>query len=96
MVLRSCGLIAGMAVLALVVVFLRAAQVRSAGRILAHESQWLELRRELWSVQTQAARLKTPESLYDRMELFGADVARREAGGPLRRISKTTGNVPRD
>ncbi len=52
---------------ALTVVHLRAEQTRCAAGILSLESQWIQLRREWWALQTRAARLKTPQRLRERV-----------------------------
>jgi hypothetical protein len=60
------------AAVALLLVHLRAEQTRAAARALAVESEWVELRRELWRLQTGVARLKAPGRIRDRVEWFDA------------------------
>lgn len=57
--------------LALTVVYLRAEQTRCAARALALEAQRIELRRDLWDIQSRVARLRAPERVHHRLELFG-------------------------
>ncbi len=57
---------------ALLLVHLRAEQTRCAARILSLESKWVDLRREWWSLQTRAARLRTPQRLRERVTLLDA------------------------
>ena len=64
---RACLLIACFAVVALGVVQLRVAQTSCAARVLRLESQWVELRREWWSLQTRSARLRTPQRIHERV-----------------------------
>ena len=71
---RVCGLFGVLVVVALAVVYLRVEQTRCAAKTLALESQWIALRRELWQVQTGAARLRAPGRLHDRMEWFDTDL----------------------
>jgi hypothetical protein len=59
-------LLAVFASLALAVVHLRAQQTRCAASILRLESQWVQLRSELWGVQTRMARARAPDRIRDR------------------------------
>ena len=68
-------LIAALTAIALVVVHLRAERTRCAARIVALESDWIQLRRELWVLQTRTARLKTPQRLRDRVVSLPTDLA---------------------
>lgn len=56
-----------MAALALAVVGLRAEQTRRAAKVLSLESRWVQLRRDQWSMQARAARLRTPDRLHTRL-----------------------------
>ena len=67
---RGCVLLAAFAAIALAVVHLRAEQTRCAARMLAIESQWIQLRRDLWGLQTRIARLRAPERIHDRAIAF--------------------------
>lgn len=69
-VTRGCTLLAAFAFLALSVVHLRAEQTRCASRILQLEGRQVELRRELWGLQTRTARLRAPERVRDRVAAF--------------------------
>lgn len=95
---RVCGLIVGLGVIALGLVALRIAQARSASRALQREGEWVAMRRDLWSVQTRVARLKTPGQVRTRAERFGIDLVepveedRRAATGaavPARRPTRS-------
>ena len=57
--------------LALTVVHLRTEQTHCAARALAIEAQRIELRRDLWDIQARVARLRAPERIHYRLELFG-------------------------
>jgi hypothetical protein len=67
-------MVVGVTLLALALVHLRAEQVRCAGRIAAAEADWVRLRRDLWAVQTRAARLRTPQRLHERVESLQAEL----------------------
>lgn len=71
----------GFAAVALALVQVRAEQARSAASALAAEAEWIELRRELWSLQTQVARLRTPAQVHDRVKWFDVGIA--PPGGAL-------------
>ncbi len=95
--LRACFLIASVAMIALVIVALRNEQARLAARTLALESQWVELRRELWKVQTGVARLRAPARLYGRLDWFRAELVTRDVlRSPRSRSGTLSGNLPRD
>lgn len=66
---RACAVLVAFVGIALLVVHLRAEQVRSAARILRIESEWIELRRERWVLQTRAARLRAPQQVRDRLDI---------------------------
>lgn len=72
---RCAAMLLGLALMALAVVHLRAEQARLIARALAHESRWIELRREKWDVEVQMARLRSPERVRHWLETFGGDVA---------------------
>ena len=72
--MRGCLLIAAFAALALVVVVLRAEQTRCTARILEAEVRWVEARRDLWTLQTRAARLRAPQQVHDRSIFLGSGV----------------------
>lgn len=67
-------LIAAFTAIALVAVHFRAERTRCAARVVALESQWIQLRRELWVLQTRTARLKTPLRLRDRVVSLPTDL----------------------
>ena len=69
---RASILLALAAGLALSVVHLRAEQTRCAARALAIEAERIELRRELWALEARVARLRAPERIHYRLELFGS------------------------
>jgi hypothetical protein len=64
---RPCLLLAAFGGIALAVLFLRLEQNRCVARLLTIDSQRVEQRRELWAVQTRAARLRTPQRVRDRL-----------------------------
>ena len=66
--------------LALAVVGLRAEQARCAARTLAAEARWHELRRELWAVQAEAARLRSPERIHTSVAFFETGLRPPQAG----------------
>lgn len=72
--LRCCVVLVGFAGLALLVVGLRSEQTRTAARVMACESDWMEARRSLWSLQARAARLKSPRQIHDRTNYLQAGV----------------------
>ena len=61
-------MIGALATIAFAVVWLRAEQTRVAARMLGHEYRWVQKRRELWAVQAEVARLRTPHAVRDRVE----------------------------
>jgi len=69
-VARGCVLLACFTVIALTVVHLRSEQTRSAARLAAMDAKWVELRRDLWGVQTRIARLRSPDRIHDRVAAF--------------------------
>lgn len=71
---RGCVVLAAFTVVAVVVVHLRAEQTRCMARTLRMESQCYELRRDLWSVQSQVSRLRAPASLHTRLRWFDVGV----------------------
>jgi hypothetical protein len=69
-VARGCTLLGCFAALALVIVYLRAEQTRCAARIAAMDGRWMELRSEMWGLQTRTARLRSPQRIHDRVASF--------------------------
>ncbi len=69
-VARGCILLACFACVALAIVHLRCEQTRCAARIAAMDGKWLELRSELWGLQTRIARLRAPQRIHDRVASF--------------------------
>lgn len=70
---RVCVLIASLGGVALAVVVLRAEQTRCAAAVLDCESQWVGARRDWWSLQTRAARLRAPVRIRERIENLPVD-----------------------
>ena len=91
---RACVLFGLLAAVALTLVHLRVEQTRYAAKTLALESRWIELRRELWQVQTSTARLRAPGRLHDRLEWFDTDLAPPASGKPGTRGTKVVFNHP--
>ena len=91
---RVCGLFGVLVVVALAVVYLRVEQTRCAAKTLALESRWIALRRELWQVQTGAARLRAPGRLHDRMEWFDTDLVPPPPGAPEEARAKLVFHQP--
>lgn len=56
------------------VVVIRAEQIRCAARILEREVDWVEARRELWTLEARAARLCAPRQVHNRSILLDAGV----------------------
>ncbi|MCH7883845.1 MAG: hypothetical protein IIC01_01220 [Planctomycetes bacterium] len=73
-VFRACSLFAALGAVAVMLVHLRSENVRCAARILAMDSEWTQLRRELWRVQTRSARLRAPRRLHERVEAGSSDL----------------------
>jgi len=69
----------GMFAIALTAVHLRVEQTRSAARTLRIESEWIDLRRQRWALQTRAARLRAPDLLRNRVETWQAGLIPPEA-----------------
>ena len=67
---RLLTLIVALAGVALVVVGLRTQQTRCVAELLKLESQWTELRREWWALQTRKARIRAPDRIHQRMEFI--------------------------
>lgn len=80
-VVRACGMVVAFALVALTLVVLRAEQTRCASGALRHEARWSASRRDMWEVQSVAARLRAPEQIHRRLASFNLDVHRL---GPLR------------
>ncbi len=70
-VLALLGVFAGVAVWC---VHLRAEQTRLSARIQALRAEQLELRREAWTLELEAARLKSPEQIRVRADRWHLDV----------------------
>ena len=62
------------AIVALTLVCLRGAQTQSAARTLRLEARRTELRSELWSLETRAARLRAPRQIRERVDVLDAAV----------------------
>lgn len=58
----------------LTVVALRAEKVRVESRIQAHTSELVHCRRQVWSLQMEIARLRSPEKIQQRIERFSLTV----------------------
>lgn len=89
--LRVGMLVAAFTLIALGVVYVRTEGARSAVRALRHESEWINLRRELWQLQTQVARLRAPDRVHDRMAWLQTDLqppAASEHARPQRLVSR--------
>lgn len=71
---RGCLILAAFAALGLVVVHLRGEQTRCMARALRMESDCRALRRDLWLVQSQVSRLRSPGSLHHRLYRFDREV----------------------
>ncbi|MBI1825856.1 MAG: hypothetical protein HY287_05965 [Planctomycetes bacterium] len=69
-VARGAIMLAIFSGIALAVVHLRGEETRCAARILSLEARQVTLRRELWSLQSRTARLRTPERVRDRVASF--------------------------
>ncbi len=80
---KACGLLACFALISIFVVFLRAEQARSVQRALAHEQEWVRLRRELWALQAEVARLKTPDQIRERVYRFRVNLLSPGEGAPM-------------
>ena len=67
---RVCGVLLALAAIGFGVVWLRAEQTRAAARTMNLAASWIELRRELWSVQAGVARLRTPRRIREGIVRF--------------------------
>lgn len=67
---RGCFLLISFTAIALTVLHLRSEQTRCAARLASMDARWVELRRDLWGVQTRIARLRAPERIHDRITAF--------------------------
>ncbi|UCF33103.1 MAG: hypothetical protein JSV78_12295 [Phycisphaerales bacterium] len=72
---RACPLVVAFSLVALGVVYLRTEQSRSAAEALKLEAEWIELRRERWTLQARAARLRTPERIHECVQTFEVDLS---------------------
>lgn len=71
---RLAVLMLGFALLGLAAVYVRTEQARSAARTLAIEMQWIELRGVWWELQTDVARLRSPERIRERLGWYQSDL----------------------
>lgn len=92
--LRVCMLIAAFSAIALAVVYLRSEQTRAAARTLAIEAQRVELRRELWRLQTGVARLRTPGRIRERVGWFDAHLVPPGSGQTRERTQRFVSHHP--
>ena len=90
--LRRCVLLTAFAAMALMVVHLRAEQTRAAARALTLESRRIELRRELWLLQTEVARLKAPDRIHERVGWFDARLVAPGVDDPWERAGRYASN----
>jgi len=60
---RVCVLVTALGAIALAAVHLRAEQTRCAADLMNLEARWINLRREWWTLQARAARLRAPERI---------------------------------
>ncbi len=60
---RVCMLVMALGAVAMAAVYLRAEQTRCAADLMNMEARWIHLRREWWTLQARAARLRTPERI---------------------------------
>ena len=61
-------------IICLTVVALRAEKVRVETRIQAHTAELVHCRRQVWSLQMEIARLRSPEKIQQRIERFSLTV----------------------
>jgi hypothetical protein len=61
-------------IICLTVVALRAEKVRVETRIQAHTAELVHCRRQVWSLQMEIARLRSPEKIQQRIEWFSLTV----------------------
>ena len=71
--LRSVTLIISLAVVAIMLVYLRWEQTRIAAGLLRAETRWVELRREWWSLQASTARFRSPARMRGRADVIHED-----------------------
>lgn len=71
---RAGYLIAGLAFVALVSVYIRGEQARVATESLSVDLKQVTVRRELWKQQAAVARLRAPGVIHDRIKVFDAQV----------------------
>ena len=72
---RACVVLTLVSGLAVAVVHLRAEQTGAAAGVFALEAQSAVLRRELWRLQTEIARLRTPARLHYAADWFEMNLA---------------------
>ena len=73
-VARGLHLLAMFASIAVVVIGLRAEQVRAAASIELLQGERVELRREAWGLELEIGRLRAPEGIVDRVARWSLDV----------------------
>lgn len=56
------------------VVALRAEKVRVESRVQAHTAELVHCRRQVWSIQMEIARLRSPEKIQQRIDRFSLTV----------------------
>ena len=71
---RAAALLMVFALVALVVVHLRAEQTRTDARIHEWTMTGWQLRQDSWELQLEIARLKTPEQIRERVERWQLNV----------------------
>lgn len=64
---RVCVLVMALGAVAMAAVHLRAEQTRCAADLMNMEARWMDLRREWWTLQARAARLRAPERIRGQM-----------------------------
>ena len=71
---RCCVLIFALTAVALGNVHLLARQRCMAAELVGMESEWIQQRREWWSLQARSARLRSPEHIHRRIEVMQTDL----------------------
>lgn len=72
-IFRCVTLIVSLAVVAIMLVYLRWEQTRIAAGLLRTETRWVELRREWWSVQASTAGFRSPARMRGRAGVIHDD-----------------------
>lgn len=83
-ILRTTGLVGGLALIALGLIHVRSAQTRTAASLLRMEAERIALRRELWEIETRTARLRTPARIMEAAERLPAELTPPGPNVPLR------------